>query len=62
MEDGPDRALTCRGTCINEGCTPTKAMVASARVHGLEHFEEMLRHLTEDKEAIKVYIEVAQAM
>jgi pyruvate/2-oxoglutarate dehydrogenase complex dihydrolipoamide dehydrogenase (E3) component len=50
------------GTCINEGCTPTKAMVASARVHGLEHFEEMLRHLTEDKEAIKVYIEVAQAM
>jgi hypothetical protein len=29
-------------------------------VQGLENYEEMLRHLTEDKEAIKVYIEVAQ--
>jgi glucose 1-dehydrogenase len=28
-------------------------------VKGLEHFDEMLRHLTEDKDAIKVYVEVA---
>jgi glucose 1-dehydrogenase len=31
-------------------------------VHGLENYAEMVRHLTEDKEAIKVYVEVAQAM
>jgi threonine dehydrogenase-like Zn-dependent dehydrogenase len=31
-------------------------------VHGLENYAEMLRHLTEDKEAIKVYVEVAQSM
>ncbi len=31
-------------------------------VHGLENYNEMLRHLTEDKEAIKVYVEVAQTM
>ena len=31
-------------------------------VHGLENYAEMLRHLTEDKEAIKVYLDVAQAM
>jgi threonine dehydrogenase-like Zn-dependent dehydrogenase len=31
----------------------------TTRVGGLENFAEMLRHLTEDKEAIKVYIEVA---
>ena len=29
-------------------------------VHGLENYAEMLRRLTEDKEAIKVYVEVAQ--
>jgi hypothetical protein len=29
-------------------------------VHGLENSEEMLRHLDFDKEAIKVYVEVAQ--
>jgi threonine dehydrogenase-like Zn-dependent dehydrogenase len=27
-------------------------------VYGLERYEEMLRHLTEDREAIKVYVEV----
>ncbi|GAC1488102.1 MAG: hypothetical protein NVS2B12_42410 [Ktedonobacteraceae bacterium] len=32
----------------------------TTRVHGLKNYAEMLRHLTEDKEAIKVYIEVAQ--
>ena len=31
-------------------------------IDGLEHYEEMLRALTEDKEAIKVYVEVAQEM
>lgn len=31
----------------------------TTRVNGLENFAEMLRHLTEDKEAIKVYIELA---
>jgi len=31
-------------------------------VNGLENYAEMLRHLTQDKEAIKVYVEVAQAM
>jgi len=30
-------------------------------VRGLENYEEMLRHLTEDKEAIKVYVEVASS-
>jgi len=30
----------------------------TTRVRGLENFTEMLRHLVEDKEAIKVYIEV----
>src|SRR5437764_14185134 len=32
------------------------------RVNGLENYAEMLRHLTEDKEAIKVYVEVAQGV
>jgi threonine dehydrogenase-like Zn-dependent dehydrogenase len=32
----------------------------TTRVQGLENYAEMLRHLTEDKEAIKVYVEVAQ--
>jgi len=32
----------------------------TTRVQGLENYEEMLRHLLEDKEAIKVYVEVAQ--
>jgi len=32
----------------------------TTRVNGLENYAEMLRHLIEDKEAIKVYIEVAQ--
>jgi hypothetical protein len=31
-------------------------------VYGLENYAEMLRHLTEDKEAIKVYVEVARSM
>jgi hypothetical protein len=31
-------------------------------VNGLENYAEMLRHLTEDKEAIKVYVEVAPAL
>jgi len=31
----------------------------TTRVNGLENYAEMLRHLTEDKEAIKVYVEVA---
>jgi threonine dehydrogenase-like Zn-dependent dehydrogenase len=34
----------------------------TTRINGLENYEEMLRHLIEDKEAIKVYIEVAQEM
>ncbi len=34
----------------------------TTRVNGLENYAEMLRHLIEDKEAIKVYVEVAQAM
>jgi glucose 1-dehydrogenase len=32
----------------------------TTRVQGLENYAEMLRHLTQDKEAIKVYVEVAQ--
>jgi glucose 1-dehydrogenase len=32
----------------------------TTRIQGLENYEEMLRHLTGDKEAIKVYLEVAQ--
>ena len=31
----------------------------TTRIQGLENYAEMLRHLTEDKEAIKVYVEVA---
>jgi glucose 1-dehydrogenase len=31
-------------------------------VQGLENYAEMLRHLTQDKEAIKVYVEVARSM
>ncbi len=34
----------------------------TTRIHGLENYTDMLRHLTEDKDAIKVYLEVAQAM
>src|SRR5438477_192856 len=34
----------------------------TTKVHGLENYAEMLRHLTQDKEATKVYIEVAQEM
>jgi threonine dehydrogenase-like Zn-dependent dehydrogenase len=34
----------------------------TTRINGLENYAEMLRHLIEDKEAIKVYIEVAQEM
>ncbi len=34
----------------------------TTRVNGLENYAEMLRHLTEDKEAIKVYVEVTQAL
>ena len=34
----------------------------TTRVNGLENYAEMLRHLTQAKEAIKVYVEVAQDM
>ncbi len=34
----------------------------TTRVDGLENYSEMLRHLIEDKEAIKVYVEVARAV
>ncbi len=34
----------------------------TTRIQGLENYAEMLRHLIEDKEAIKVYIEVAQEL
>jgi threonine dehydrogenase-like Zn-dependent dehydrogenase len=34
----------------------------TTRVNGLENYAEMLRHLIEDKEAIKVYVEVEQAI
>ena len=34
----------------------------TTRVDGLENYEEMLRHLTQNEEAIKVYIEVAQSL
>ena len=34
----------------------------TTKVSGLENYAEMLRHLTEDKEAIKIYIEVTQEM
>jgi len=34
----------------------------TTRINGLENYAEMLCHLIEDKEAIKVYIEVAQEM
>jgi hypothetical protein len=30
------------------------------RVHGLENYAEMLCHLTDDREGIKVFLEVAQ--
>lgn len=29
-------------------------------VHGLENYQEMLRHLDFDKEAIKIYVEVTR--
>ena len=32
----------------------------TTKISGLENYSEMLRHLTEDKEAIKVFIEVAR--
>ena len=34
----------------------------TTKVSGLENYAEMLRHLTQDKEAIKVYVEVAREM
>jgi glucose 1-dehydrogenase len=34
----------------------------TTRIDGLENYAEMLRHLIEDKEAIKVYVEVTQAL
>src|SRR6266852_6519577 len=34
----------------------------TTRIDGLESFAELQRHLIEDKEAIKVYVEVAQGM
>ena len=34
----------------------------TTRVEGLENYAEMLRHFTQDKEAIKVFIEVAQSL
>lgn len=33
----------------------------TTRIHGLENYAEMLHHLTQDKEAIKVYMEIAQS-
>jgi glucose 1-dehydrogenase len=32
----------------------------TTKIHGLENYAEMLHHLIEDKEAIKVYVEVTQ--
>jgi len=34
----------------------------TTKVRGLKNYAEMLRHLTQDKEAIKVYVEVAQEL
>ena len=34
----------------------------TTRVNGLENYAEMLRHPVQDKEAIKVYVEVAHKM
>ena len=34
----------------------------TTRVNGLENYAEMLSHLTQDKDAIKVYMQVAQEM
>jgi hypothetical protein len=34
----------------------------TTRVNGLEKYAEMLSHLTQDKDAIKVYMQVAQDM
>jgi glucose 1-dehydrogenase len=34
------------------------AKLLTTPVKGLENYEEMLRRLTEDKDAIKVYVEV----
>ena len=34
----------------------------TTRISGLENYVDLLRHLIEDKEAIKVYVEVAQEM
>jgi threonine dehydrogenase-like Zn-dependent dehydrogenase len=34
----------------------------TTKIQGLENYDEMLRHLTGDKKAIKVYMEVAQSM
>ncbi len=36
--------------------------VGVERVNGLENYVEMLSHLTQDKDAIKVYMQVAQEM
>ena len=35
------------------------AQLLTTPVHGLENYEEMLRHLTENREAIKVYVQVS---
>ena len=34
----------------------------TTKIRGLENYADMLRHLTQDKEAIKVFVEVAQAL
>jgi hypothetical protein len=35
------------------------AKLLTTPVRGLENYEEMIRRLTEDRDAIKVYVEVA---
>jgi hypothetical protein len=35
------------------------AQLLTTPIHGLENYEEMIRALTEDRDAIKVFVEVA---
>ncbi|MFY9577944.1 MAG: hypothetical protein WAQ33_01335 [Gaiellaceae bacterium] len=39
--------------------TSSRACAVPARIRGLENYDEMIRALTEDRGAIKVYVEVA---
>ena len=36
------------------------AQLLTTPIHGLENYDEMIRALTEDRDAIKVYVEVAR--